>query len=157
MTLCTSLICSLVIAAEKDASEAIRSVVATLPNIHKLKPEQEQSLLSFVGGHDVVALLATGFGKSSIFQQVPLVVKELAKAYASDRLWQIRVVLGRSSSFKLQQSYPPSRKLTLVIERSQTPCTNQMNEGLVRTRLLKYWTVRQTFFLSRHSSTDIAS
>ena len=50
--------------AEKDAREAIRSVVATLPNIQKLKPEQEQSLLSFVGGHDVVALLPTGFGKS---------------------------------------------------------------------------------------------
>ena len=43
---------------EKDASEAIRSVVETLPNIDKLKPEQEQALLSFVGGHDVVALIA---------------------------------------------------------------------------------------------------
>lgn len=71
-------------AAEKDASEAIRSVVATLPNIQKLKPEQEQALLSFVGGHDVVALLPTGFGKSLIFQLAPLVVKELAKANASD-------------------------------------------------------------------------
>ena len=48
--------------AEKDASEAIRSVVATLPNIQKLK--QEQVLLSFLGGNDVVALLPTGFGKS---------------------------------------------------------------------------------------------
>ena len=44
-------------AAEKDASEAIRSVVATLPNIQKLKPEQDQSLLSCVGGRDVVSLL----------------------------------------------------------------------------------------------------
>ena len=48
---------------EKDASEAIRSVVATLPNIQKLKPEQELVLLSFLGG-DVVALLPKGFGKS---------------------------------------------------------------------------------------------
>ena len=55
-------------AAEKDASKAIRSVVATLPNIQQLKPEQEQVLLSFVGGHDVVALLPTGFGNSLIFQ-----------------------------------------------------------------------------------------
>ena len=31
---------------EKDANEAIRSVVETLPNIDKLKPEQEQALLS---------------------------------------------------------------------------------------------------------------
>ena len=49
-------------------SEAIRSVVATLPNIQKLKPEQEQVLLSFLGVNDVVALLPTGFGKSFIFQ-----------------------------------------------------------------------------------------
>jgi ATP-dependent helicase YprA (DUF1998 family) len=41
-------------------------------------------LLSFVGGHDVVALLPTGFGKSLIFQLAPLVVKELAKANASN-------------------------------------------------------------------------
>ena len=66
--LCASLCCSSVIAAEKDASEAIRSVVATLPNIQKPKPEQEQVLLSFLGGNDVVALLPTGFGKSLIFQ-----------------------------------------------------------------------------------------
>ena len=49
---------------EKDTREAIRSVVGSLPKIDQLKPEQEQALLSFVGGHDVVALLPTGFGKS---------------------------------------------------------------------------------------------
>uniref|UniRef100_A0A8C5BW69 DNA 3'-5' helicase n=1 Tax=Gadus morhua TaxID=8049 RepID=A0A8C5BW69_GADMO len=57
---------------ENDVSEAIQSVVATLPNIEKLKPEQEQALLSFVGGHDVVGLLPTGFRKSLIFQLAPL-------------------------------------------------------------------------------------
>ena len=64
----SALSCSSVVAAEKDASEAIRSVVTTLPNIQKLEPEQEQSLLSFVGGHDVIALLPTRFGKSLIVQ-----------------------------------------------------------------------------------------
>ena len=54
--------------AEKDVSKAILSVVATLPNIQKLKPEQEQSLQIFVGGHDVVALLPREFGKCLIFQ-----------------------------------------------------------------------------------------
>ena len=49
---------------EKDTREAIRSVVGSLPNIDQSKPEQEQALQSFVGGHDVVALLPTGFGKS---------------------------------------------------------------------------------------------
>ena len=44
------------------------TVVATLPNIQKLKPEQEQVLLSFLGGNDVVALLPTEFGKSLFFQ-----------------------------------------------------------------------------------------
>ena len=55
LMLCTSLCCSSIMAAETDASEAIRSVVATMPNIHKKKPEQEV-LLCFVGGHDVEAL-----------------------------------------------------------------------------------------------------
>ena len=68
LMLCASLCCSSVMAAEKDASKAIRSVVATLPNIYKLKPEQEQVLLSFVGSHDVVVLPLTGFGNSLIFQ-----------------------------------------------------------------------------------------
>ena len=82
-------------AADEDANEAILSVVATLPNIQMLKPEQEQSLLSFVGGHDVVALLPTGFGKSLIFQLAPLVAKELAKANISDWLWQIQSGSGQ--------------------------------------------------------------
>ena len=64
LMLCASLSCSSVMAAEKDAREAFRSVVVTLQNIRKEQPEQEQSLLSFVGGHDVVALLPRGFGKS---------------------------------------------------------------------------------------------
>ena len=46
-----------------ERNKAIRSVVETLPNIDQLKPEQDQALLSFVGGQDVVALLPTGFGK----------------------------------------------------------------------------------------------
>ena len=77
---CAILCCSSVMAAEKDASEATFGLF--LPNIHKLKPEQEHVLLSFVGGHDVVALLPTGFGNSLIFQlrqaasSVTVVVKE---------------------------------------------------------------------------------
>ena len=68
LMLCASLCCSSVMAAEKDAGEAIGSVVATLPNIQKLKPEQEQVLLSFLGVNDVVALLPKRFGKRLIFQ-----------------------------------------------------------------------------------------
>ena len=68
LMLCASLSCSSVMAAEKDASEAIWSIVATLQNIRKLKPEQERSLLSFVDGHDVEALLPAWFGKKMIFQ-----------------------------------------------------------------------------------------
>ena len=94
LMLCTSLSCSSVMVVEKDAREAIRSVVATLPNIQKLKSEQEQSLQSFVGGHDVVALLPTGFGKSLIFQLAPLVVEELAKANTC-WLWQIQSGSGQ--------------------------------------------------------------
>ena len=45
LMLCASFSCSYVMAAEKDVSEAFRSIVATLPNIQKLKTEQEQSLI----------------------------------------------------------------------------------------------------------------
>ena len=85
--------CSSIMEAEKGAREAIRAVVATLPNIQKL--EQEQSLLSFVSGHDVVSLLPTGFGKGLIFQLAQLVVKELAKTNTSDWLWQIQSGSGQ--------------------------------------------------------------
>ena len=73
--------CSYVMAAEKYASEAIRSVVAMLPNIQKLKSEGEQSLIPHI-----VCL---------IFQLAPLVVKELAKANASDWLCQIQSGSGQ--------------------------------------------------------------
>uniref|UniRef100_A0A8C9YG94 PDZ domain-containing protein n=1 Tax=Sander lucioperca TaxID=283035 RepID=A0A8C9YG94_SANLU len=74
--------------------------------VRKLKPKQEQSLLSFVGGHDVVALLPTGFEKSLIFQLAPLVVKEWLRRVASDAkltsrpnvsdwLWQIQSGSGQ--------------------------------------------------------------
>ena len=85
-------------AAEKDASEAIRSVVATLPNIQKLKPEQAWLLVIYW-------------------------------------LWQIRVALGRSNSFKLQQSTRLQGSKRLPMERGQTLCTNEMYESLGRTRL----------------------
>lgn len=75
---CVSLSCSSVMAAEKDVRKAIRSVVAKLPNIQKLKPEQEPGLLSFVcliiltccfrpvSVHDIRHdhMLAIGFGRS---------------------------------------------------------------------------------------------
>jgi len=80
MMLCASLCCSSVMVAEKDASEAIRSVVATLTNIQKLKPEQEQCLF---------LLRLSGFVFRFFLQLAPLVVKELAKANASDWLCQI--------------------------------------------------------------------
>ena len=66
-----------------------QSIVATLPDIQKLKPEQ--SLLSFVGGPST----PTAFGKSLLFQLAPSVVKELAKANFGDWLWQIQSGSGQ--------------------------------------------------------------
>ena len=91
---------------EKDTREAIRYVVGSLPKIDQLKPEQEQALQSFVGGHEVVALLPTGFGKSLIFQLAPLVVKEPVPSHdirqdqtLYDWLWQIQSGTGQIQSF----------------------------------------------------------
>ena len=60
LMLCASLSCSSVMAAEKDVGEAIQSV-ATLPNIQKLKPEQEQSLIP-TGSFDFPASSVSGQG-----------------------------------------------------------------------------------------------
>ena len=96
---CASLSCCSVMAAKCERSHKVHCDNAA--EYRAVKPEQEQSLLSFVGGHDVVAVLPTGFRKSLIFQLAPLVVKELAKATDNGRS---RVALGRSNNFKLQQS-----------------------------------------------------
>ena len=120
LMLCASLCCSSVMAAEKDASEA---TFGPLPNINKLKPEQERVKLSFVGGHDVDPPPPPATAASS----VTVVVKELAKANASNWLWQITVALGRSNSFKLQQStrLQGSQRLSLVNGARQARlCTN---------------------------------
>ncbi|CAL8400407.1 unnamed protein product [Boreogadus saida] len=82
---------------EKDTREAIRSVVGSLLNIDQLKPEQEQALQRFVGGHDVVALLPTGFGKSLIFQLAPLAVKEPVPShdiYVTTKRYAIGYAIG---------------------------------------------------------------
>ncbi len=52
-----------------ETRDAIRSVVENIPGICQLKPEQEECL----NGGDVVALLPTGFGKSLIYQSLPIV------------------------------------------------------------------------------------
>ena len=93
---------------EKFKRHKVVHSITMLPNIHKLKPEQEQVLLSFVGGHVTVVMWQNPHGVREQFDfpataasSVTVVVKELAKANASDWLWQIRVALGRSNSFKL--------------------------------------------------------
>ena len=60
--------------------------------------------------------LATAASSSTV------VVKELAKANASDWLWQITVALGRSNSFKLQSTRLQGGQ-RLSMERGQTLCT----------------------------------
>ncbi len=53
--------------------DAIRSVVENIPGICQLKPEQEECLVHILNGGDVVALLPTGFGKSLIYQLLPII------------------------------------------------------------------------------------
>ncbi len=44
-----------------------------IPGICQLKPEQEVCLVHILNGGDVLALLPTGFGKSLIYQSLPIV------------------------------------------------------------------------------------
>ncbi len=59
--------------------DAIRSVVENIPGICQLKPEQEECLVHIFNGGDVVALLPTGFGKSLIYQLLPIVSEKLGR------------------------------------------------------------------------------
>ncbi len=63
-----------------ETRDAIRSVVENIPGICQLKPEQEECLVHILNGGDVVALLTTGFGKSLIYQLLPIVSKKLRES-----------------------------------------------------------------------------
>ncbi len=56
-----------------ETLDAIRSVVENIPCICQLKPEQEECLV------DVVALLPTDFGKSLVYQLLPIVSEKLGR------------------------------------------------------------------------------
>ncbi len=60
-----------------QTQDAFRSVVENIPGICQLKPEQEECLVHILNGGDVVALLPTGFGKSLIYQLLPIVSEKL--------------------------------------------------------------------------------
>ncbi len=57
-----------------ETRDALRSVVENI-----LKPEQEECLVHVLNGGDVVALLPTGFGKSLIYQLLPIISEKLGR------------------------------------------------------------------------------
>ncbi len=79
----------------------LRSVVENIPGICQLKPEQEECLVHILNGGDFVSLLPTDFGKSLIYQLLPIV---------SEKLWR-----------------PKSGKVIIVIVLHSLACT--MIEG----------------------------
>ncbi len=60
-----------------ETRDAFRSVVENIPGIVNWKPEQEECLVHILNGGDVVALLPTGFGKSLIYQLLPIISEKL--------------------------------------------------------------------------------
>ncbi len=62
-----------------ETRDAIRSVVEDIPGICQMKPEQEECLLHILNGDDIVTLLLTGFGKSLIYQLLPIVSEKLGR------------------------------------------------------------------------------
>ena len=64
-------------AATEDIDSAIESVLQKLKVKITLKPEQHLALKSFLQKRDVFGVLPTGYGKSLIYQLVPLVLEEM--------------------------------------------------------------------------------
>ncbi len=71
-----------------ETRDACRSVVENIPSIWQLKPEQEECLVHILNGGDVVALLPTGFGKSLIYQLLPIVSEKLGRRVIGLRVHQ---------------------------------------------------------------------
>ncbi len=71
-----------------ETRDAFRSVVENIPGICQLKPEQEECLVHILNGGDVVALLPTGFGKSLIYQLLPIVSEKLGRRVIGLRVHQ---------------------------------------------------------------------
>ncbi|KAK9977185.1 hypothetical protein ABG768_019006 [Culter alburnus] len=65
-----------------ETRDAIRSVMENIQLFFKLKPEHEECLINILNGGDVVALLLNGFGKSLIYQLLPLVSEKLGRPKA---------------------------------------------------------------------------
>ncbi len=55
------------------------ALVENIPGICQLKPELEECLVHILNGRDVVALLPTSFGKSLIYQLLPIVCEKLGR------------------------------------------------------------------------------
>ena len=62
---------------ELDVNSAIDAVLKRLTVKITLKPEQRSALKAFIDKRDVFCVLPTGFGKSLIYQLVPLVLEEM--------------------------------------------------------------------------------
>ena len=49
-------------------AEALQECLSRFPKINTLKAEQSGALEALIPGRDIIAIFATGFGKSLIFQ-----------------------------------------------------------------------------------------
>ncbi len=92
-----------------------------------LKPEQEECLLHVLNGGDVVALLPTGFGKSLIYQLLPIVSEKLGRpksgkavivsplvAHMDDRVKEVCRVLHSLACTMIQKPWRGISALFLV-------------------------------------------
>ena len=63
--------------------KALRTILEGLKSlgITKLSKEQRQALLHFSKGHDTMAVLPTGHGKSLIYQMAVLLAEEMKMKY----------------------------------------------------------------------------
>ena len=69
---------------DKAFGKALAEVLKTFDGVEELSAEQRDGIFNFIPPKDVLAVLPTGFGKSSLFQLIPGLCVELNKIEFSD-------------------------------------------------------------------------
>ena len=80
----------------------VEKIVKDTLGITELKPEQQEAVELLLDGKNVFVTLPTGYGKSAIYQVLPLCTQESFGAFHCD----LQVIGNRNISFNVSHARP---------------------------------------------------